>query len=338
MHPGSLLLVLLLTADAVPAPAEDVRYVWVHDTWLLSQPQGPPVSSVKALPVGEAVTVASCADGVCAVTVPRLSKEGWVPEANLDRTRPTEKALALRAVSALERACALSPDEDCLMALEAAYRVAGESGKAAAVVTRRKTQALAEAARHPIRFALTGNASSRPLFRDGERVLALCPKGPQWLAVRVRNGGGALQTFWPLVQCKPAPAGGLPLIPVYVIAGLPKVNVRVGTITEESPGGLTESVARLDGQELRTPGYRGLAGAVWLSEPTRARRMHLGFAQGARFNFAGDLDGDGLLDVIVAFSGDPCGFSETRLLLTSKSTAAPFPAVVARTEEPTECD
>ncbi|MFL5354109.1 hypothetical protein [Archangium sp.] len=288
--------------------------------------------------MGEAVTVASCADGLCAVTVPRLNREGWVPEANLGRTPPTQKQLALRAVSSLEQACALSPGEDCLMALEAAYRVAGESGKAAAVVARRKTRALEEAARHPIRFALNGIASSRPLFRDGERVLALCPEGPRWFPVRVRNRGGEVQTFEPLAPCKPAPAGGPPPLPVYVIAGLPRANVRVGTLTEESPGGITESVARLDGQELRTPGYRGLTGAVWLFEPTRARRMHLGFAPGARFSFAGDLDGDGLLDVIVSFSGDYCGFSETRLLLSSKSTVAPFPAIVARTQEPTECD
>ncbi|MFL5349459.1 MAG: hypothetical protein ACJ8AT_32060 [Hyalangium sp.] len=328
MHIGSLVLAVLLTVDADPNSAAGTPYyVWAHETPLLS-PGGVPFAQGPKLPLGEKVLVSSCANGFCAVTAPAYQRQGWLPEGHLGPTPPTKQQLAARAVSDLERACALSPTHTCLRALEAAYLAVGQRKRAAVVDTQAKELSLKEAARTPVRFAAVGGVQSRPSLRDGEQVLALCPEGPRWLPVHVKDYG-VIAGYGVSVGCK-ASRGKAPPLPVYAIAGLPRSKVRVGT--------LEATVARLGDQELRTGERTSLARTVWLWEPTSGRHMNLDFAEASEFSFAGDLDGDGRLDVIVATVDLDLCRRVGLLLLSSKSNVTQLPMIAARAEEPVECE
>jgi hypothetical protein len=332
MHIGSLVLAALLTADAGSgSAAPQVRYVWMHETRLLSA-EGAPHEVGPTLQAGQEVLVGLCAEGLCTVTFPDSSQRYRLPEAHLGRTPPTQQELGKKGARALEQACALSPSDTCLRALEAAHLAVGDRKRAAAVATRARELAFKEASRRPVRFARAGHVRRRPSLKNGEQVLAFCPEGPRWLRVHVEEDPKS--SSFAVWACKSPPGTAVPW-PEYMIAGLPKSKVQMGTVQRtESP----DSTAQLGEQVLKTGERRSMAGTSWMVDPKSGRRMQMDFADYARFSFAGELDGDGLMDVIVSVTDCMQFRNEAFLLLSSKSNVKPLPVIVARAEEPAECE
>ncbi len=156
------------------------RYVVASSAFLRDAPAVSAPVRAK-LPIGTALLVSSCTDGWCKgrVVRERSSQTGFIAQELLSARPPNFNAALNDGRVALERACAMRPnDVDCLHALAAVWRVSGDTARAQAIDTE-ATAAVSRlhgaGAQLPGKLAVPGVAHADEMpFRDGDAALALC--------------------------------------------------------------------------------------------------------------------------------------------------------------------
>lgn len=301
---STAILVVAAITLAGAKSGEDTRWVVASVANVRSAPSANAALAGK-LGIGAKVVVGRCAKQFCHVRAPRSGGlSGYVAESLLDRSPPNFPALMDDAVRALERACALSPDDrGCLAALEAAYRADGNDDAATrvAILLKRKNEKGSLRAQQggPMVHDTGMHHGEEALAQDGEKWFALCGDDFRAVTVEVRAVRDEL-----LDAPREEATGREISVPC-------EAELLLKGIRGFSPDKVRRAALRDDGsfalgsERIALQSEKGHAVFV---DVTSGKRQTLGAYDNEGSDtpphvlFAGDLDGDGKLDFIASYS------------------------------------
>lgn len=315
MSPAPLVFAALTLLNA--EPAEDLRWVVASVANVRATPSADGKIAGK-LGIGARVLVRDCARQFCRVRPARgTGPSGYVAESLLARSAPSHPKLLAEAVRSLERACAMTPDDDaCLAALEHAYRANEDEDAAArvAIVRKRKQERTAPKSGAGARVHDTGmHHGDEAHVKDGEAWFALCEGKFRRVTVRVATVRDELLDEEGEMTGREVTA---PCEASVLLTGVPGFSPdRVRVARAHDDGSFS-----LGAQHLALRGEPGQAVVVDMKIGQKVPIGGLDLNEGGQPTvlFAGDLDGDGKLDFIASYS-EHYNVSALHLLLSSAS-------------------